>query len=286
MHVCMGFTGGFMGRFLRLVNKGVVAGIALVGWLSGAAPASAAENVTGDLGISYNTHFISYGLDVWGGGTDFYGDRATTFIYGDLFIKVTDSLTISFGAWADINRNVPSAIGGSIQEIDVYPGITYTVGMFTLGATYQAWSYAGDVEESIDLSVAFNDMGLIWEGFGFNPKLVWHNRVSGNGAQTVGSAFVASIGPSFALAEGLTLSIPAGVAFFTTDDFQGGIDASGYGYSYAGGSLAYAFGFVPPEYGVWTINFDLIAYFTDQDAIPTNPENSFLTGSVGLKVAY
>ena len=125
----------------------------------GAAPASAAENVTGDLGISYNTHFISYGFDVWGGGTDFYGDRSTTFIYGDLFIKVTDSLTISFGAWADINRNVPSAIGGSIQEIDVYPGITYTVGRFTLGATYQAWSYAGDVEESIDLSVALQRHG-------------------------------------------------------------------------------------------------------------------------------
>jgi len=275
-----------MGRFLRVVNKTAVAGIALISVIVGSNPASAAANLTGDLGISYNTHFISYGLDVRGGGTDFYGDRSTTFIYGDMFLKVTDSLTISFGAWADVNRNVTSAIGGSIQEIDVYPGITYTLGMFTMGATYQAWSYAGDVEESIDLSVAFNDMGLIWEGFGFNPKLVWHNRVSGNGAQTVGSAFVASIGPSFGLAQGLTLSIPAGIAFFTTDDFQGGIDASGYGYSYVGGSLAYAFGFVPPQYGVWTVNFDLIAYFTDQDAIPSNPENSFLTGSIGLKVAY
>lgn len=286
MHVGMGFTGGFMGRFFRLVNKGVVAGFALVAWLSGGTPASAAENISGDLGISYNTHFVSYGLDVWGGGTDFYGDRSTTFIYGDFFLKITDSLTFSFGAWADVNDNTTSSIGGHLQEVDIYPGLTYTIGKFALGATYQAWSYAGDVEESIDLSVGFNDTGLIWEGFGFNPKLVWHNRVSGNGSQTVGSAFVASIGPSFMLAEGLSLTIPAGIAFFTTDDFQGGIDASGYGYSYAGGSLAYALGFVPAEYGVWTINFDLIAYFTDEDAIPGNVENSFLTGSFGIKVAY
>jgi hypothetical protein len=282
----MGLTGGFMGRFLRLVKTGVVASLALVAWFSGSVPSSAAENVTGDLGISYNTHFISYGLDVWGGGTDFYGDRSTMFIYGDFFLKLTDSLTFSFGAWADVNDNTTSAIGGHLQEVDIYPGFTYTVGKFALGATYQAWSYAGDVEESIDLSVAFNDTGLIWEGFGFNPKLVWHNRVAGNGAQTVGSAFVASIGPSFPLVDGLSLTIPAGIAFFTTDDFQGGIDAAGYGFSYAGGSLAYALGFLPPAYGAWTINFDVIAYFTDSSAIPGNPDENFLTGSIGLKVAY
>jgi hypothetical protein len=30
----------------------------------------------------------------------------------------------------------------------------------------------------------------------------------------------------------------------------------------------------------------LIAYFTDKKAIPGNPEENFLTGSIGLKVAY
>ena len=281
----MGFTGGFMGRFLRVVKTGVAAGVMMAGGLAISAPAQAAEAISGDLGISYNTHFISYGLDVWGGGGDFYGDRATTFIYGDFFLKITDSLTFSFGAWADVNDNVPSAIGGHLQEVDIYPGLSYTAGMWTFGATYQAWSYASDVEESIDLSVAFNDTGLIWEGFGFNPKLVWHNRVAGNGSQTVGSAFVFSIGPSFPIVDSLSLTIPAGIAFFTTDDFQGGFD-SGYGFSYVGGSLAYGLGFVPEAYGAWSINFDLIAYFTNEDAIPSNPEASFLTGSIGLKVAY
>ena len=285
MHVCMGFTGGFMGSFLRLVKTGVAAGMGLAGAVATSVPAQAAEAISGDLGISYNSHFVSYGLDVWGGGGDFYGDRATTFIYGDFFLKITDSLTFSFGAWADVNNNTTSAIGGHLQEVDVYPGLTYTIGKFALGATYQAWSYAGDVEESVDLSVGFSDMGLIWENFGFNPKVVWHNRVSGNGAQTVGSAVVLSIGPTFPLVDTLSLTIPAGVAFFTTDDFQGGFE-SGYGFSYVGGSLAYGLGFIPPAYGAWTVNFDLIAYFTNEDAIPSNPEASFITGSFGLKVAY
>src|ERR1700754_3550366 len=101
----MGFTGGFMGRFSSVLKTGVVAGLVAAGGLAASAPANAAEAISGDLGVSYNTHFISYGLDVWGGGGDFYGDRSTTFIYGDFFLKLTDSLTFSFGAWADVNDN-------------------------------------------------------------------------------------------------------------------------------------------------------------------------------------
>jgi len=50
------------------------------------------------------------------------------------------------------------------------------------------WSYAGDVEESLDLSLGYDDTGLIAPGFALNPKVVWHDRVSGNGLQQVGSA--------------------------------------------------------------------------------------------------
>ena len=155
-------------------------------------PARRPRAISGDLGISYNTHFISYGLDVWGGGGDFYGDRSTTFIYGDVFVKVTDSLTFSFGAWADVNNNMPSAIGGNLQEVDVYPGITYADRhVHARRHSIRRGAMPATSRRASTSASAFNDMGLIWEGFGFNPKVVWHNRVSGNGAQTVGSAFVA-----------------------------------------------------------------------------------------------
>jgi hypothetical protein len=252
---------------------------------------SAAENISADVGVSYNTHFISYGLDVWGGGNDFYGDKSTTFVYGDLAIKATDALTFTLSLWSDINNNAQgsafgqSAIGGHIQEIDFGPGFTYSFGKVTAGAVYNAWSYGGDVEQSVDLSLAFDDTGLLIPGVAFGPKVVWHDRFSGNGSQQIGSAVVLSVGPTFPLGEGFTIAIPAGVAFFTTDDFQGGTK-SGYGFSYIGGSLGYGLAFVPEMYGKWSVNFDLIEYFTRKDAIPGNPEETFLTGSVGLKVAY
>jgi hypothetical protein len=260
------------------------AGVVLLSLLS-AGGASAAENISADVGVSYNTHFISYGVDVWGGGNDFYGKRATTFVWGDLAIKATDALTFTVTVWSDNNDNVPSGIGGHIQEVDFDPGFTYSFGKFTAGATYNAWSYAGDVEESLDLSLGFDDTGLIWPGIAFGPKVTWHDRVSGNGSQRIGSAFVFSVGPTFPIGDGFSIAVPAGIAFFTTDDFQGG-NKSGYGFSYVGGSLGYGLTFVPAMYGKWSVNFDLIEYFTDKKAIPGNPESSFLTASLGLKVAY
>jgi hypothetical protein len=271
------------------MHKGsILSGTALCGALAAlfcSTGASAAENVSADVGLSYNSHFVSYGVDVWGGGNDFFGNQSTAWLWGDLAIKATDALTFTLTVWSDNNDNVVSGIGGHIQEVDFDPGFTYTTGKFTAGATYNAWSYAGDVEESVDLSLAFDDTGLFMPGLSFGPKLTWHDRVSGNGAQKIGSAFVLSVGPSFALGDGLSLAIPAGIAFFTTDDFQGG-SKSGYGFSYIGGSLGYGLSFIPASYGKWAVNFDLIEYFTDKKAIPSNPEASFLTGSVGLKVAY
>jgi hypothetical protein len=265
---------------------GALACGALIALCSGGG-ASAAENVSADVGVSYNTHFISYGVDVWHGGTDFYGDRSTAFMWGDLAIKANEALVFTLTVWSDINDNTVSAIGGHIQEVDFDPGFSYTIGKATLGFGYNAWSYAGDVEQSLDFSVGFDDTGLLAPGFSLHPKLLWHDRFSGNRGigQKLGSAIVLSVGPSFPLGDGFSLAVPAGVAFFTTADFQGGTQ-SGYGFSYIGGSLGYGLGFIPASYGNWSVNLDLIAYFTDKRAIPGNPKENFLTGSVGLKVAY
>jgi len=263
----------------RATSVGVLAAL-----LSGGA-ASAAENISADIGISENTHFISYGLDVWGGKDDFFGDKSTTWIYGDFALKLNDWLAFNLSVWSDNNDNVSSGIGGHIQEIDINPGFAVTYGMLTSSVTYNAWSYAGDVEESIDFGFAYNDTGLIMEGFALNPKVVWHYRASGNGTQTIGSAVVLSVGPSFPLVSTLSLSIPAGIAFFTTDDFQGGI-SGGYGFSYIGASLNYGLEMIPEQYGKWNLNFGLMEYFTEHDAIPGNPTENFLTGSIGISVAY
>jgi hypothetical protein len=267
----------------KLIKTGAASAIAL---LAACGAASAAENVSGDIGYNINSHFISYGVDVWGAGGSFFGDRSTSSIYGDLAVKVTPSLTWTLNAWTDINSNVPSAIGGSLQEVDLNTGFSYALGGgVTASAVYGAWSYAGDVEEILDFSLGYDDTGTIFSGFAFNPKLTWHYRASGNGTQAVGSAVVLSVSPSFPLGGGFSLGIPAGVAFFTTDTFQGGTEG-GIGYGYFGGSLGVPLSFIPSSYGAWSANFDLIAYFTNSSAIPTNPESDFVTGSFNIKLAF
>ncbi len=117
------------------------------------------------------------------------------------------------------------------------------------------------------------------------PHITWHNRISGNGSQKIGSAVVLGVGPTFPLFDDFTLTIPAGVAFFTTDDFQGGTEG-GVGYGYFGGSLATPLSFIPANYGAWSANFDLIAYFTNSKAIPSNPVENFATASFNIKLGF
>lgn len=247
--------------------------------------AIAADKVSGEFGVSYNSHFMSYGLDVWGAGGDFFGDKSTKFVWGSVTVAPTDAFSVNFGAWADVNDNADPTIGSEIQEVDVWLGGSYTIDKVTLGATYQQWIYGGDVEEIVDLSLGYDDTGLLADGFALNPGLTWHIRTEGNGSQEEGSVLVLSVGPSFALNESLSLTIPAGIGYFLTDDFQGGTD-DGLAYSYVGGSLSYPLAFIPADYGSWAMNFDLIAYFTEEASIPGNPEENFLTGSVGLTLAF
>ena len=247
----------------------------------------AADKVAGHFGISYNSHFVSYGADVWGAGGDFFGDESTTFVTGDVTVAATDNLSFNFGAWADVNDNTNSAIGGSLQEVDIWGGASYTIDLVTLGATYQSWNYAGGTEEVVDLSIGLDDSGFYGGGFALNPSVTWHIRTDGNKAvgQQDGSAVVLAVAPGFSLTDTVSLTIPAGVAFFTTDDFQGGTK-SGYGYSYLGASVGVPLDFVPADYGAWSLSFGVTGYFTREDAIPGNPEENFLTGSIGLSLDF
>ncbi len=260
------------------------AALAVAGLAASTGAASAAgENVSGSMGLSYNTNFVSYGADVWGGGNSFYGPQGTTFAWGDIGFDFSP-VTFNVGVWADINDNAPSSIGGEIQEIDVYGSLGYSAGDWSFGFTYQEWNYAGDQERIVDLSVAFDDSAYM--PISLSPSLTWHFRVDGNGGQDEGSAIVLAIGPSFPLGSSpVSLSFPMGVGFFLDDNFQGGTDG-GIAYGYFGPSFGVPLSFIDTAYGEWGVNWDLIYYTTDGDAIPGNVAGGFLTSSVGISVAF
>ncbi|BAM03378.1 hypothetical protein [Phycisphaera mikurensis] len=259
--------------------------------------------ISASVGGAYNTHFVSYGFDIWGAGTDF-GDNATFNPTFDLAIDLGSEilgedfapLVASFGIWADINNNAPDTIGGDLQEVDFYYGLGSGYGDFAFSVTYQQWIYAGAVEQVLDLGIAYDDSGLWDNGFAFNPSVLIHKRLSGANANFTGEdgvtprssngfAYLLGVEPAFDIIDNdafpMSLSIPVVVAF-GDDEFY---TEAGFAYVSVGAQFAFPLSFIPADLGEWGVSAGVTGYFTDEDAIG-NVDDSFLTGNVGLSLAF
>ena len=256
-----------------------------------AAPGSA---YTLSFGTDYTSHFISYGADVWGGGDQFspFSAKSTAFTYGTLSAalgKMGDDVSFTgfVNVWADINNNVESGIGGSVQEIDVNVGVTAAFGNFSVTLANGLWCYAGDEEKIADLTVAYSDGDSIIKGFALNPSVTLHYRYDGNGGQETGLVIVPGIKPSIKIGDGTyapTLAFPIAAGIFTDDGFQGG--DSGFGFFNAGVAVSVPLAFVPAQFGTWTLSASATYWYTAEDQIPNNPEENFVVTAVSLGLAF
>jgi hypothetical protein len=254
-------------------------------------------------GVDYNTHFISYGFDVWGVGDDF-GEDMTLNPWAEVAADF-GSFSVVVGTWMDINSNGASPIGGQFQEIDAYYGLSFDVDKFSFGITYQDWVYGGGVEKILDLSVGYDDSELWGGDFALNPSFVAHKRLGSTNiaAATVGGdtgdengwVLVAGIEPGFTLIDSedypIDLSIPVSLGFFLEEGFHGtnaagtAIADDGFGYFSIGANLSMPLTFIPAEYGAWSAGAGLTYYYTDEDVIP-NPDDTFITGTIGISVSF
>ena len=242
-------------------------------------------------GVDFQSHFISYGLDVWGGGDDPspFSDDSTIFSYAQVDAAITEDFGIFFNIWGDLNDNVESNIGGAIQEIDLTAGATYQIDdRFGTSVSIGHWAYASDVEYVLDLGVSFDDAGLYGEsGFYLSPSVLLHYRFDGNGGQEEALAVVVGLSPGLSVDVdddlAVDISFPVNVAFFG-DEFQGG--DSGFGYVSVSASFSVPLTFVAEKYGDWGAYAAATFYHTEEDAIPTNPESDFLTTSFGLSYGF
>jgi len=258
------------------------------------APAAAEEDVvSGVLKLDFNSHFISYGNDVWADGRNM-GDP--TF---NPSVEVTWELpagfTFSLGTWWDVNSKGggnSSPLGGRIQEVDVWAGVGYTIGDFTTKVTYQNWMYNGDTEDILDITFSYDCF--------LSPSLTIHNRLDAGGAGPdgdipgtgdEGTILVAGISYGFD-AGPVSISFPLNVAYFLDDGFHSvdpatGDEAdSGFGYGSIGVAASLPLSFIDDAYGEWTLNANLTYYVTSTDVIPANPRGDFLTAGLGVAVAF
>ena len=233
--------------------------------------------VTGTLSLMVDTHFVSYGFDVWGAGENwddplFHPMLELNFDLGEGFKGI-------LGTWWDVNNNQDTdatSIGNNkIQEVDVWAGVGYSMGDWSFTALYQEWMFAGQSERIVDLKAGYAHF--------LNPSLTLHFRVDNDLGLDNGLATVLGIAPGTSW-EDISFSFPVNVAF-ETDGFHGG--DSGWSFASVGASASVPLKFIPK--GDWTFSAGLTYYFTSEDVIPSNAingEENFLTGTAGVVLTF
>jgi hypothetical protein len=227
------------------------------------------SRVSGTLSLTVDTHFISYGADTWGAGTSWSDPLFHPQL--EVGVAINENLKLILGSWWDVNDNATSSIGSSVQEVDLWAGFAYTMDKWTFTMLYQEWMFASDSERIVDFKVAYDTF--------LKPYVVVHGRVDGNGPQEEG--VVGVLGGSYDFAAGpVNFAIPASIAF-ATDEYHGG-DA-GFAYASVGLTATYAFkGFFDGT----SITAGVTYYHTNDEVIPNNPDEDFVTGSIGLSFSF
>ena len=242
------------------------------------APPPVEDVVSGVLKLDFNTHFISYGADVWSDRDPQLSELNFNPML-ELAIAMPANLTATLGVWADVtDKGVGSTIGGDIREIDIWAGLAYTYDKFTVGATFQEWYYGSSSEEILDIKFSYDTF--------LSPSLTVHNRL-GEGASGGDEGTVLVAGISYGFEAGpVSISFPVNLAYFVTDEFHGvGVADSGFGFVSFGVGASVPLEFLSPV-GDWTLNAGLTYYITDEEVIPNNDTGDFLTASLGVALAF
>ena len=246
--------------------------------MASAPPAPPAEDVVyGVLKLDFNSHFVSYGADVWSDGASMSDMGFNPML--ELSFDLPGGFTSTLGTWWDVNSKGSAPLGGQIQEIDVWTGLSYTYEKFTVGVTFQDWVYADATEEILDVKFAYDCF--------LTPSLTVHNRLGAGGSGgSEGTILVLGLGHSVE-AGPVTISFPFNLAYFLEDDFHAGSTDSGFGYLSIGVGAALPLSpYIGDAIGDWTLNAGLTYYFTDDDVVGNPDEDDFLTSSVGLSLAF
>lgn len=236
--------------------------------------------VSGSFSLDANTHFISYGFDIWGDGEDF-GDFGF-YPSAELAFALSDNLSATLGFWMEFNNKGGDPLGDlhgeSLQELDVWAGLAYTVNDFTVGLTYQEWLYGSDSERVLDLAFSYD--GIL------SPSLTIHGRLD-EGASGGNEGIVAVLGVAHSIEAGaVTITFPASIAFFFEDDYHPGSTDSGLGYGSIGVNAAVSLApLIGDTFGDWDLHAGVDYYITSDDVVG-NDDDEFLTGNIGVGLSF
>lgn len=233
-----------------------------------------------NVSLDYNSHFMSYGANVWGDETEDIGDEWLFEPSVSIDYAINDTSGLYVGAWFDINGvdgagpgEVGPDLGGDTKEMDLWVGYWVELGKFTLDFTFQQWYYADETEGIFDVALSYDMM--------FSPYIKMHNRIEGVGDQETGQMY--EVGATLYEGEsgGISYSFPIGVGFSLDDYHVAGED--GYAYSFIGANASYVI------YSGDSLDVDLhggLTYFDTEEDTTGNAEDSYLTANIGIGFSF
>ena len=233
------------------------------------------------MSLDYNSHFMSYGANVWGDETKDIGDEWLFEPSLGMDYAINDTSGLYVGAWFDINGvsgagpgEVGPDLGGDTKEMDLWIGYWFSIDKLTVDFTFQQWYYADETEGIFDITLSYDMM--------FSPYIKAHNRFEVVGdAQQKGTMF--EIGGTLYEGEyeGLAYGFNVGAAFSVDDYHVAGED--GYAYSFLGASASYV------VYSSDSLEVDLhggLTYYDTEKDTTGNAENSYLTANFGVGFSF
>ncbi|MFP6880937.1 MAG: hypothetical protein VCA34_08305 [Roseibacillus sp.] len=234
-----------------------------------ASPGTSRAELSGSISLDLNSHFISYGADVWaGGGDDGWSFNPTL----SLGYTLNEQVSFNAGVWMDANSNsVTRGVARSygVAETDTWIGVAYDAGLVTGSVTLQNWQYGSDSEEILDF-------GLSVDTF-LSPSLTLHKRLSAGGSGGKNGWFaVFNAAHSIDVTEQISVTIPAQIGFALADFHT---TDTGYGFANIGVKVSFAL----TESSSVNVN---VKYWDTDGGVTGNGDTNFLTYGVGASFAF
>ncbi len=229
-----------------------------------ASPGTSRAELSGSIAFDLNSHFISYGADIWAGGDDPEWTFNPTLSLG---YTLNEQVSVNAGIWMDANSIGARSFG--VAETDTWIGVAYDAGLVTGSVTLQNWQYGGASEEILDF-------GLSVDAF-LSPSLTLHKRLSAGASGGMNGWFaVFNAAHSIDVTEQISVTIPAQIGFALADFHT---TETGYGFANIGVSVSYAL----TESASVNAN---VKYWDTDGGVTGNADNEFLTYGVGASIAF
>lgn len=246
--------------------------------------------ITGDLGVTMVTEYISRGLVLENQGV-------IAQPYLDLYFKLYEGtgfinkVQLNLGLWSSIHSHVqPDGSTDTTRnwyEFDYTPGIAITFAKnFTFTASYFEFdspSSSFDTARSLNFNLAYDDTDLLG-AFALHPHFTYLREITAPGFAGLGpngNYFEIGLAPSHTFGI-VTLTIPLTLGLGSEHFYQ----SDTYGYFSAGAQLSVPISFIPDCFGKWTFSggytyYNLGAAVADTTATGHHSQHVF-QGAIGL----